>query len=881
MNSPYRFDLEKALAAWRRPYEVNPAFSADDVEELENSLRDRTEALMGKGMSEKEAFGSAVKRVGSYGIAETEYKKVYWGKLKRERRLKNELLWRLSMLKNYITIALRTLRKHKGYAVINITGLAVGLAASFFILLWVQDELRYDRFLNEGDRIHTVYRYVQASGNTWRSIPKPLAAALRADYPEIEEAVLTRWPRKFVVTLGEQSFREAGNYAGTSFFKVFAFPFILGSPETALQTENGAVITDRAARKFFGEQWRQRGSILGQTLTIDHRKDFTVTGVIEDLPPNSSLQFDVLLPIQDFIARNTWVEHWGNNSFPLYVKLQEDAQRADVNAKVADVIMKHHGAAGVEVVLQPYEDQYLYAGYRDGKEVGGRIEYVRIFSAVAIFLLLIACINFTNLATARSSRRAREIGVRKVVGAHQKSLMAQFLGESMLYAFLALILALSLLFLLLPFFNELTTKQITAADMKGLFLVGVLGITLIVGLVAGGYPALYLSSFHPLKVLRGSLRLRPGAALLRKGLVTVQFTLSVLLIVATIAIYLQIQFIQNRNLGLDRENIVYLKQEGGLRSQYEAVRQALLNRPGIAQVTATDLSPLNIETSTSDPSWAGRDPDEGHNYYIMGVQYDFLETMKMEVLAGRSFSRAFGADSAGFIVNEETAKIIGGDVLGVELSFWGRTGPIIGVVKNFEMNSMYAPMKPVIMRLDPKGTSMLYVRTKPGQTEEAIASLSAVFEQFNPGYPFDYGFLDQDFEATYRSETILGQLAGIFAFIAIFISCLGLFGLVSFTAEQRTKEIGVRKVLGATVPNLVRLLTGEITKPVLMGIAIAIPVAYLVVRDWLADFEYHIEIGAGLFIAAGAVALLIAWLTVSFQAVKAAVANPVKSLRYE
>ena len=878
------FDLEKALAAWRRPYEVNPAFSADDVEELENSLRDRIEALVGQGLSEKAAFGSAVQRVGSYGTAETEYKKVYWGKLKREHRLGHELIWRLSMLKNYITIAFRTLRKQKGYTVINVTGLAVGLAGSFFILLWVQDELRYDRFLKEGDRIHTVLRRIQTSDNqthTWSSNAKPLAAALKADYPEIEEAVLTRWPQKFVVTLGEQSFRETGNYASASFFKVFAFPFIQGSPETALQDESAAVITDRTARKLFGEQWQERGTVIGQTVTIDHRKAFIVSGVIEDLPKNASLQFDVLLPIQDFFSRHSWVEFWGNNSFPLYVKLQEGAQLADVNDKIADVIMKHHDAENVEVFLQPYEDQYLYAGYRDGKHVGGRIEYVRIFSIVAIFLLLIACINFTNLATARSSRRAREIGVRKVVGAHQKSLMVQFLGESMLFAFMALILALSLLFLLLPSFNELTNKHIALEDMKGLFLVGVLSITLVVGLVAGGYPALYLSSFHPLKVLRGSFRLKPGAALLRKSLVTIQFTLSVLLIVSTLAVYLQIQFIQTRNLGLDRDNVVYLKQEGGLLSQYEAVRQALLNRPGIAQVTSTDTSPLAVGTSTGDARWAGKDPNDEHDFHIIGANYDFLETMKMEILAGRSFSREFGADSTGYLVNEETAKIIGDEVLGVELSFWGRTGPIIGVVKNFEMNSMYTPMEPVIIRLDPENTSMLYVRTRPGQTEEAIASLSAVFAQFNTGYPFDYGFLDQDFEATYRSETILGQLAGIFAFIAIFISCLGLFGLVSFTAEQRTKEIGVRKVLGATVPNLVRLLTGEITKPVVMGIAIAIPVAYLVVRDWLADFEYHIEIGAGLFIVAGAVAILIAWLTVSFQAVKAAVANPVKSLRYE
>ena len=787
------------------------------------------------------------------------------------------------MFKNYLKVALRNLRKQKGYSFINLTGLAMGLACSFFIFLWIQDELKQDRFLQEGDRIHQVLRNVRIGGQTytWEANTRPLSNALANDYADIEKAALTRFSSRFVVTRGDQSFREEGNFAGKSFFEIFNYSFIQGNPESALDDESAVVITDRTARKLFGEDWQQHARVLGQSLTIDHRKDFTITGVIEDMPRHSSIQFDVLLPVQDFVARNDWTQEWGNNGFRLYVKLIEGASLGMVNEKIANVVMEHDSGSDETIFLQPYEDRYLYSDYDEGQLVGGRIRYVQMFSIIAVFLLLIAAINFTNLATARSAQRAREVGVRKAIGANQQSLIMQFLSESMLLTFTALALAVGLVLVLMPFFNELTGKEISLLGFNAKSLAGVLGITLLVGFVAGSYPALYLSSFNPLVVLRGKLSPNSGAALLRKGLVVVQFALSVLLIVSTIAVYQQLQYIQNRDLGLDRENIIYLAQEGALVSQYDAVKQELLNRPGIAMVTTTSTSPLNIGSSTGGVRWDGRQPDDEHEFYIISANYDFTETMKMTLVEGRSFSMDFGAENAGYIINEETAKILGENALGTELTFWGGSGPVIGIVKDFEMNSLYAPNEPAIIRLDSEATDMLYVRATPGQTPEALAGLEQVFKQFNPDYPFDYGFLDQDFEDTYRSEAILGKLANIFAFIAIFISCLGLFGLVSYTAEQRTKEIGVRKVLGASVPQILRLLAGEITRLVLVAIIVALPVSYYVVQRWLTNFDYHIETGIGMFAMAGVAAISIALLTVSYQSVKAATSDPVKSLKYE
>ena len=875
------FDLNKAIAAWRAFQAQHRTLLPEDLNELESHLWDHSAALIREGLDDETAFRQALLSLGD--LEGAEYGKVYWRKLKTRRNLAKELSWRFSMLKNHFKIALRNLRKHKGYAFINITGLVVGLACSFFILLWLQDELGFDRYLNDGDRIHQVLRNVHIGDQiyTWSATSKPLKDVLEDDFPAIEKAVHS-FGGEFVVTVGGKSYREAGNFASEDFFDVFPLPFIQGNPESALAGENSIVLTDRTARKLFGEDWQLRGDVIGKSLTIDHRKDFTITGVMEDLPTNSSYQTGIVLPAQDFFSRNEWVERWGNNGFPLYVKLVEGASPAEVSDQIAGVVMANEEGADEALFLQPYEDRYLYSTYANGQLVGGRIEYVRIFSVIAIFLLIIAAINFTNLATARSARRAREIGVRKAIGAGRLSLTGQFLSEAVFLALIAYVFATVLILLLTPAFNELTGKNIVLADLNSSFLTLSFGITLLVGLLAGAYPALYLSSFNPLSTLKGVFNHRPSAATLRKGLVVFQFSLSVLLIVATMTVYQQIEYIKTRDLGFDRDNIVYVAQEGALNNQYDVIRQELLNRPGIEAVTASNSSPLSIRGSTGGATWEGKLPDEEYEISIVSADYDFIETMKMNVVAGRSFSRDFGADSAGIIINEVLAEILGGDdVLGQAISYWGGTSQVIGVLRDFDMNSLYNPIEPVIIRLAPENTSILYARLGAGQTSEGIESIKAVVEAFNPQYPFEYHFLDQDFEAAFRSEAVLEALTKIMTVIAIFVSCLGLIGLISYSAEQRTKEIGIRKVLGASVPNLVRLLTGEITVLVLVGIALATPISFFIVQNWLADFEHHIDTNIGLFAMAGGAAIGIALLTVSFQSIKAALANPVQSLRNE
>lgn len=879
MSSP--FDLEKAIAAWRRPFEHRRAFSSEDLEELESTLRDRVAALMETGMSEEAAFMEALRRMGDYGTAEAEYRKVYWGKVRRHHELASELGRRFSMLKNYLITALRNVRRQKGYAFINVAGLSIGLACSFFILLWVTDEIGYDRFHEDGERIHQAWRHMNTGGQiyTLTSLPTGVANEMAAEYPEVEEIVTTRLDNEFVVTSGNRSYRESGGHVGPTFFRVFSFPFILGDPETALEGTSSIVITERTARKLFADEWN---SALGRSLTINHGKEFTITGVVRDVPERSSIQFDVLLPIREFLDREAFYGDWYYMAYEVYAKMREGTSLEAFNAKVADLFNRHTGASDHAIFLQPFEDVHLHSTYRDGRLVGGRIEYVRIFMAVALFLLLIACINFMNLATARASQRAREIGVRKAIGAHQRSLITQFMAESMGMAFIAFLLALGLVLALLPVFNDVTGKHLGVADLNGSLLLGLLGISVIVGLVSGSYPALYLSSFRPVAVLRGTFRQQTGTITLRKGLVVFQFALSMLLIVSTVAVYRQLDYIRTKNLGIERENLLYVAQEGALVDRYETVAGELLEQPGIARVTSSGQNPLQIGNNTVSVGWEGKDDGEnGTLFYIILANYDFVETMGMELVAGRDFSRDFTADSRYYIVNEETARLIGGEVVGKTLSVYGDAGPIVGVVKNFSMNSLYSPIEPAIIRFAPEEIGMLYVRTEPGRTGEAIASLERVYERFNPGYPFEYTFLDQQFEQTYRSEAVMGSLASIFAVVALFISCLGLFGLTSFTVEQRTKEVGVRKVLGASVPRLVVLLTSSFTKLVLAGILIAVPAAYFIVRGWLDHFEEHITLGAEVFVLAGVAALLVAWMTVGFQAVKAALAQPVKVLRYE
>jgi hypothetical protein len=655
------------------------------------------------------------------------------------------------VLKSYLRTALRFLWQQKSYTFLNLLGLAVGLACSFLIFLWVQDELRYDQFHNEGDQIHRVMRnYFTSDGKvfTWSAIPMPLADVLREEYPEITHTVLMTWKNEALVATEEEAFREQGRYVGPAFFEVFSFPLVRGAPETALTDPNAIVISASLARKYFGPDWQEDGAALGQPLRVDNRKTFTVTGVFEDVPAHSSLRFDYVLPIADFVQRNDWLESWGNNALRLFVRLHDAARSDVVSAKITDVIEAHHEESRAALFLQAYPDMHLHSDFENGELVGGRIEYVRMFTIVAIFILLIASINFMNLSTARSAQRAREIGVRKAMGATRNALARQFVGESVGMALAALVVAVAVVALCLPGFNALTGK---AVALSHVFSVGTLTFFLSIavgtGLLASSYPALYLASFDVAAVLRGGSRDQARGGGFRRGLVVFQFAMSILLIIGTVTVYQQIDYIRTKNLGLDRDNLVHLTLEGDIRTRYDAFKQELERQPGIASVTVTDGDPLSISNSTSDPTWQGKDPDSEILFHVISVGHDFIETTKMEMAAGRSFSKAFGADSLNYLVNEAAARAMGmEEPLGEALTFWEQTGEIIGVVEDFHMTSLYAPIEPTIIRLDRDRAWRLYVRTEPGATEAALANLEALYKTFNPSYPFEYRFVDESYE---------------------------------------------------------------------------------------------------------------------------------------
>jgi hypothetical protein len=531
----------------------------------------------------------------------------------------------LDMFTNYFKVAFRNLLRKKVYSSINILGLSIGLACSFFILLWVIDETNYDRFHANGDNLYQAWRHMTTGGQTYtmNSLPRGIADEMEVEFPEVEETVITFLDQQMVVTNGENNYRETGGYVGAAFFQMFSFPFIHGNAETAMQGLTSAVITERTARKIFGDGWDHA---VGRSITVDHNKDFTITGVVRDVPENSSIRFDILLPVEEYFARDKRVGEWYYMAYVIYAKLREGASLEDFNKKFADIFNRHADADDHEIFLQRFEDVYLHSFYRDGKLVGGRIEYVHIFTGIAIFILLVASINFMNLATARSSQRAREIGVRKVIGAQKQSLITQFISESVGMAFIAFLFAFVLVVTLLPAFNYLTAKNLTPGNLNSTFLISIIGIALMVGIVSGSYPALYLSSFKPVTVLRGTLNKEPGiASILRRSLVVFQFALSVLLIVSTVVVYLQLNYMRTKDLGLERANLLFVAREGALVNRYETVAQELLAQPGIASVTASGQNPLEVGNNTLSVGWDGKASDNTQLFYIINAPQRFCE----------------------------------------------------------------------------------------------------------------------------------------------------------------------------------------------------------------------------------------------------------------
>ena len=790
------------------------------------------------------------------------------------------------MIKNYFKIAWRNLIQNKTFSLINIFGLALGMTCSILIMLWLKDELKRDRFHANDKRLFRVMENQYYSGDisTFPSSPGILAENIVKDIPEIEMASQMLWEEEPLFTVNDKFDKEKGRYVQKDFLRMFSFKLAKGDAATALARPDAVVLSKKLADKYFKDQ-----DPIGKMIKIDSRDNVIVTGVLEEVPELSSLKFDFLMSYDLWFKRNDWAKEWGNNGPRCYVVLAPNASIDKVNAKIKGYIKTKNKESNVDLFLQNYGESYLYSDWKNGKQNGGRIENVKIFSVVAIVILFIACINFMNLATARSLRRAREIGVRKVVGAGKRQLIAQFIGESMFVSLLAILVSLLLVVLILPSFNSFTDKHISINFGDPVFLLILLGLTIVTGIISGSYPALFMSTLRPIVVLKGILKFKAGATYFRKGLVVFQFALSIILILWMIVVFRQIAYIHNKDLGFSKENLLYMPLEGQLGKNYLTFKDELLKQPGILNVTSAQSSPLEVGSSTQGVRWPGKDTTKLILFSNNPITYDYVRTMGIELKGGRDFDPSYSLDTMNYLVNESAARKIGyNDPVGKELTMWGDKGMIIGLMKDFHHNSLKVPIEPLILRLfKPSWTAEsgfwgnVIVRTEKGKTKQAIASMESTFKKFNPGFPFKYYFTDDEMMQNYKSELTTSKLSRYFAFLAIFISCLGLFGLVMFTAEQKTKEIGIRKVLGASVGGIIGMLSKDFLKLVLIAAAIAFPVAWWINYKWLQDFEYRINIGWWIFIVAGVAAILIALLTISFQSIKAALANPVKSLRTE
>lgn len=800
------------------------------------------------------------------------------------------------MFKNYFKIALRNLNRYKIYSFINIIGLSIGIACCLLIFMHITDELTYDKYHINAERIYRVTYEMDNRGKTTYTAqtPAPLGPALLKEYPEIKNCV--RFFR-FDVLLnhGEKSFFETLLFADEGIFDIFTFPLLKGDSKTALKDPNSVVLTEESAKKYFGDE-----DPIGKILTVNSNRDLKVTGVLENIPRNSHFCFDFLVPIEAYFQINPRRrEDWGYVFYYNYVLVQRGFSPADFEKKLSPFVVKYIGGNFKDLFrdnldqvpsmykfhLQPLLKIHLHSHLEDEMEPNSNVAYIYIFSTVALFILLLACINFMNISTARSFYRAKEVGIRKVVGARRSELIKQFLGESYFLSFISLLFALVLVELFLPVFNSLSGKELSLSFFGNwTFLAAFIGIFVGAGILSGSYPAFLLSAFIPVEVLKGRATAKVSTALIRKGLVIFQFGISIILVVGTIIIYNQMIFVRNKNLGFDKEHLVIVRdQNRRVVNRYESFKNELLKNPNIIAVSASSGLPVNIfSESTVRPEGAGF--DEAVLMPVIAVNYDFIDTYGIKLAAGRNFSKEFKTDSReAFIINEAAALKFGWeDPVGHRLDIiGGRKGRVIGVLKNFHISSLHEEIEPLVLYIQPFFCRYFSVRIRSQDLPHTLALMEETWRGFAPGHPFEYSFLEDDLDRLYRAELRLGKIFLYFTVLAIFIACIGLFGLSSFTAEQRTKEIGIRKVLGASTGNIVFMLSKEFAKWILVANIIAWPIAYYAMSRWLQNFAYRIGISLWIFILSAALALFIALFTISFQAIKAAVINPVESLKYE
>lgn len=811
--------------------------------------------------------------------------------------IRGSIYWGIVMFKNYFKIAMRNMQKHKAYSLINILGLTIGIACCVLILLFVQDELSFDRFHENAERIYRVTRLWYNSDGAVNlhlgHVAPPIAPLMENDFPDIVQIARITSGGRPLVNHTDQYFEESGVFfAEENVFDIFTFNVIQGDPQSALSEPVAVVITDEMANKYFGTD-----DALGQTLHFDFRGqkvDLKVTGVVKPFPHNSHFHFNFLVSFKTYemAVGEEEMQSWGSNNYGTYFLMPKDYDIALLARELDPFIDRHYGegrSQRTQLKIQRLVDIHLHSHLDSEFEANSDIAYVYIFSVIAFFILIIACINFMNLATARSGSRAKEVGLRKVVGALRQQVIRQFLNESIMMAVLAMVFATLLVLLVLPLFNQFVGREISLQLFKNpLILAAFAGIALFVGMGAGSYPAFILSSFKPVKILKGGLSKTSGGRSFRTILVVAQFTISITLIIAVGIVNNQLKYMRNQKLGFDKENVVVLPSSPYIRNHLETVKNQLVRHENILNVSAAKRVPSGRLLDSSSAAVLEGEVQRSIEFRIavLRVDHDYIPTFGMELAAGRNFSRTMATDSMeAFVINETAARRIGWsnpeDAVDKAFRYGRRRGRIIGVTKDFHFESMHQPIVPILMLISEFSLNQISIRMRPGNIPETMEFIKQKWQEFRPNYPFQYYFIDEQFDQLYESEENLRQIFSYFAFLAILIACLGLFGLASFTAEQRTKEMGIRKVLGASVTGIILLLSREFTKWILVANIIAWPLAYFAMNRWLQDFAYRIQISWFVFLISGVVALAIALLTVCYQAVKAAVANPVNSLRYE
>jgi len=796
------------------------------------------------------------------------------------------------MFKNYLKIAFRHLIKHKRYSLINILGLSIGLACFILIMLWVQDELSYDRFHKNVDHIYLALR--SDIGITSGVTSKMLAPALKDEMPEVIEATsFIQFPSsiKLYLKYKNMGFEENFSLVDPQFFDIFSFNFKDGNPQSAFLNPNSIVLTESMAQKYFGDK-NALGESLNLTL-LGQTRTLKVTGILENIPHNSHFQREVFIPIS--YVKNTYGiedwDRWYNYQSQTYILTQSKVDISAMEYKIADLERKNLPNQNLENLsysLLPLKKIHLHANNIEFFASTGDIKYVYIFTVIAGIILLIASMNYMNLSNALSLKRTKEIGIQKVVGAQRSNLVRQYFGETIIITFIALGCALLIVELFLPVLNRLAEKSLSVAYLSPNFLLMILLITLLTSIISGLYPAIFISGFQPVRILKGKFQAGTGGLNLRKGLIIFQFTLSIIMIICTIIVFTQLDFIQNSKLGYDKENIVCVRIKGDIHGQYNAFKNEILENTDILSISRNEHMDISSLGSTGGISWPGRNENQGFSIWLLHSDCDFASTYKIDMHEGRFYSDQFPTDKTNaFVLNQAAVEAMGlQSPIGQEITLWGRKGKIIGITKNFHFGSFHHRIEPLIFRIPDTDEQHLYyrelsIRLKPNSIHQGLAFLKNKWKSFYPAEPFDFCFVDENLNTSYWAEQRMGELFKYFSFLAIFIACLGLYGLTAFMIEQKIKDIGIHKVLGATVSNIVFLLTKNYLCWILFSNVIACPMAYFVMNKWLQNFAYRIDMSWWMFGLAGSLALVIALLTISWQAIRAAMANPVEALRYE